>query len=77
MTSPPEQIEVQCPRCKTLYVDWWRPSINLTLEDFDDAYLEEATTVTCPSCGFRVSLETLVVRTDGIWEFVGNSGQGM
>jgi hypothetical protein len=69
MTSPPEQIEVQCPSCRAIYVDWWRPSINLTLDDFDEEYIQEATTAVCPRCGLRVSLGALIVREDGIWEF--------
>ena len=67
MTSPPRQIEVQCPSCQALYVDWWRPSINLTLDDFDDEELQQATTARCPRCGTVVDLETLIVREDGIW----------
>ena len=51
MTSPPEQIEVECPKCRQVYSDWYRPSINLTLDDFDDEYLEAASTSTCPECG--------------------------
>ncbi|HUT09378.1 MAG TPA: hypothetical protein VMY42_02690 [Thermoguttaceae bacterium] len=40
MTSPPEQIDVECPKCGQVYSDWYRPSINLTLDDLDDEYLE-------------------------------------
>ena len=68
MTSPVRQIEVQCPRCGNVYEDSHRPSINLTLDDFDDEYLEEASTATCPQCGLKVSLGTLIVREDGVWE---------
>lgn len=32
-----------CPACGRVYSDWWRPSINLDLDDFDDAHLAEAT----------------------------------
>ena len=39
MTSPVEKIVVQCPECGKCYEDWWRPSINLQLDDFDDDYL--------------------------------------
>lgn len=44
MTSPPKEIEVTCPDCGHFYRDWYRPSINLSLDDFDDEYLEETTT---------------------------------
>ena len=69
MTSPPEQITVQCPRCGFEYEDWYRPSINLNLgDDFSEEYLREASTATCPECGFTVELSTLVVEGD-VWQF--------
>lgn len=68
MTSPSYKIEVQCPQCGKVYEDWYRPSINLTLDDFDEEYLEEASTATCPECGLKVALGTLIVRRDGVWE---------
>ena len=43
MTSPPEEIEVECPECGQVYSDWYRQSVNLTLDDFDEEYLEHAT----------------------------------
>ncbi len=72
VTSPPENITIKCPECRHIYEDWYRPSINLTLEDFDDDYLEEASTATCPVCKHKVRLGVLVVRNDGVWEFSGN-----
>ena len=68
MTSPPQAIEVKCPRCGKVYQDWWRPSVNLGLDSFDDDYLENASTATCPRCGEKVSLDVLIVREDGVWE---------
>jgi len=35
MSSPPELIIVFCP-CGAVYLDSWRPSMNLSLEHFDD-----------------------------------------
>ena len=67
MTSPPEPIMVTCPGCGTLYPDWYRPSINLMIEHFDEEYLKEASSATCPSCGHRVELDVLVVGEDGTW----------
>ncbi|MXZ71121.1 MAG: hypothetical protein F4Z04_06405 [Acidobacteria bacterium] len=64
MTSPVTEISVSCPDCGHDYVDWCRPSINLTLDDFDDDYLEQATTTTCPKCGAKHDLEVLTVRSD-------------
>lgn len=71
MTSPPKQIRVKCPHCGTVFKDWWRPSINLQLDDFDPDYLHEATTATCPECETVVKLDVLVVREDGVWEWGG------
>lgn len=44
MTSPPREIEVTCPDCGHLCQDWYRPSINVSLDSLDDEQLEEATT---------------------------------
>jgi restriction system protein len=70
-----EQIHVVCPRCNTRYEDWWRASINLQIEQFDDKYLEKASTSTCPMCDFKIRHEALIVRGDGFWQ-VGSSDDG-
>jgi hypothetical protein len=72
MTSPPERIQVQCPSCGATYTDWWRPSINLTLDRFDPAYITDATTASCPHCKFQVALDVLIIRQDGTWEVAGS-----
>ena len=41
MTSPIEDITVQCPKCRNLYKDWYRASVNLDLDPFDDEYLDQ------------------------------------
>jgi len=64
MTSPVEEITVTCPACGRVYRDWYRASINLTLDDFDADYLEQASTTTCPGCGAKRDLATLTVRRD-------------
>lgn len=61
MTSPCESITVRCPKCGLTYEDWWRPSVNLTLDAFDADYLDEATSATCPKCSTKVSLSALHV----------------
>ena len=71
MTSPVEQIEVLCPGCKKRYQDWWRASSNLGLDNFDEEYLEKASTATCPDCGLKVKLDTMVVHEDGTWMLPG------
>ncbi len=68
MTSPPEQVTVQCPGCEMTYQDWFRASINLDLDDFDEAYLDECSSAVCPSCKHKVYFEQLVVR-NGIFHF--------
>ncbi len=68
MTSPVEEIRVECPRCATTFDDWTRGSINLDLDAFDDDYVRRASTATCPSCGHVVELDALVVK-DGVWRF--------
>lgn len=72
MTSPVREIEVKCPQCGRVYQDCYRPSINLTLDDFDEEYLERATTSTCPECGHKVRYNVLTVREGGVWEFSGD-----
>ena len=69
MTSLPKQVRVRCPKCDTVYEDWIRPSINLMIEDWDEDDLEDATSVTCPHCKHRMSVEVLIVHEDGVWEF--------
>ena len=74
MTSPCEQITVKCPK---VYQDWQRASFNLDLDDFNDKYMDEATSSTCPDCKHKVRHEALVVRTkDGAWEFDMSGARG-
>ncbi len=67
MTMPPENITVVCPKCGKTYEDWYRASMNLQIDDFDEDYIEEASTATCPHCGYKVHLDVLVVADDGSW----------
>ena len=68
MTSPPEEIQVRCPECGHLYEDWCRASMKSGLEGLDDEYLEEASTATCPKCGYKVDLGILIVSEDRMWQ---------
>ena len=61
MTSPIEEIEITCLGRGNRYKDWFRGSINLDLDDFDDGYVEEATTSTCRTCTHKVSHNALIV----------------
>jgi len=65
MTSPVTTITVKCPRCGKVYGDWYRASVNLMLDDFDDDYPDECSRATCPDCGYTVKFETLVVDKEG------------
>ena len=66
MTSPPREIAVTCPDCGHSYQDWYRPSINLSLDVvLTIDYLEEASTTTCPECGVKYDLGTLFARRGG------------
>ncbi len=64
MTSPPEKITVECPKCGRFYEDWYRASVNLDLDDFDEEYLESCSTATCPHCKHKVNLDVRVVEDD-------------
>ena len=46
MTSPVEEISVTCPDRGQACRDWYRASIDWALDDFDDDYLEQASTTT-------------------------------
>lgn len=68
MTSPPEQVSVECPACRHRYETWHRASINLSLDpEMDEEYIREVSTGTCPECGHVVELGVLVVQPDGLW----------
>ena len=71
MTSPPQQVRVRCPSCAYEYDDWFRPSLNLAIENLEDDYVREATTATCPRCGMTVHLGSIIVGADGVWALAG------
>ena len=69
MTSPPEDIQVKCPKCGRVYKDWYRPSLNLQLDPWiDEDYIRKATTATCPDCGTVVELGGLIVDKRGVFK---------
>jgi DNA-directed RNA polymerase subunit RPC12/RpoP len=62
MTSPPREVEVQCPNCGTRFSDWVRDSINLTLgEEWSEEEIIEATTFRCPKCDWQGGMDSLIV----------------
>jgi hypothetical protein len=66
MTSPPIEVEVVCPHCGTVFRDWFRPSVNLSLgEEWTKEELEAATTVRSPECGTEVAPGSLIVEEGG------------
>jgi len=70
MTMPIETIKVRCPNCQKIYKDWYRGSINLDLENFDDDYIDQCSSATCPKCGHKVYFANLVVK-NGVFQFQG------
>ncbi len=74
MTTPPEEITVECPECGEVYRDWYRASLNLDLDDFDEAYIGEASTATCPACGHQVRVSNLIVEEGGRWVLGDDAG---
>jgi DNA-directed RNA polymerase subunit RPC12/RpoP len=59
-------IEIICPQCGEVYETPYRASFNLDLDpSFDEDYIEDMSSGTCPSCSHRVSLGALVVERDG------------
>jgi DNA-directed RNA polymerase subunit RPC12/RpoP len=68
MTSPIKEIGIICPKCRHQFEDWQRLSVNLDLDDFDDAYLDECSSAVCPNCSFKIYFDSLTVK-DGIFQF--------
>ena len=69
ITSPGERIEVLCPECGEPYSTAYRASVNADLDPeaaADREWLEEVSTGTCPSCGHRVDLGTLLTGEDDL-----------
>ena len=69
MTGPVEVAHVECPKCGHRYETQFRGSMNVELDDFDDDYIREMSSGTCPECGHVVDLGALVVGPDGVWEW--------
>ena len=67
MTSPIEDITVQCPKCGQHYEDWIRRSVNLDLDPFDSEHVEQCSTATCAECHHKVDLDVLIVE-DGVFK---------
>jgi len=65
MTTPPKEIEVECPACGHGFVTWHRPSVNLSLgEKWTKKDLDKLRFVDCGRCNFRFEKELIVVRMD-------------
>lgn len=65
MTTPPQEITVKCPKCGKVFKDWYRSSVNLMIDDFDDDDIDECSSAICPLCGYKVEFDTLVVDREG------------
>lgn len=62
MTMPIENVIVQCPKCNRQYEDWYRGSVNLDLDDFDQEYIDRCSSAVCPHCNHKVYFNNLVVK---------------
>ena len=65
MTSPVITITIKCPKCGKVYEDWYRASVNLMLDDFDEDYLDECSSAACPDCGYKIESDNLIVDKEG------------
>lgn len=72
MTSPAREEIIICPNCGLIYIDWYRPSINFNLDQFDEDYLDAASSATCPECKFKVYFSQLTVK-DNTFIFEGHA----
>ena len=65
MTSPPKEIEVECPACGYSFGAWHRPSVNLSLgEKWSKKDLDKLRFVNCERCNCRFEKELMVVQMD-------------
>ena len=67
MTSPIEESEIECPKCQFRFKTSYRASMNLQLDNFSKKYIEQMSTAVCPGCKQKISLDSLVVKKDGVW----------
>jgi uncharacterized protein (UPF0212 family) len=67
MTSPIQTVQVVCPKCGHRYETQFRASMNLQLDEFEQDYVREMTTGTCPACDCVVELGALIIGRDGVW----------
>lgn len=67
MTSPIEEILIECPQCHTQFKAWRSPSINLQLDNFSEQCIDQMSSAVCPECKQKISLDCLVVEKDGAW----------
>ncbi len=58
MSSPIEEINVECPDCRHIYRDWDRASVDPEMAT-DVEYMRQVTTATCPACGTVVNIDEL------------------
>ena len=63
MTSPIEDIEVECPACGEQFVTWHRASVNLSLgEQWTKEELDEVKFAICPKCSGHFEKAVLIAR---------------
>ena len=63
MTSPPIEIEVDCPACGERFATWHRASVNLSLgEKWTQKELDNLKSIDCPGCKSRLEKDVLILR---------------
>lgn len=60
-------IIVKCSNCGNEYEDWYRGSINLDIDNFDNEYVEKATTTICYKCKNKELLGSVIIK-DNDWK---------
>jgi hypothetical protein len=61
VTSPVENIEVECPACGELFITWHRASVNLSLgEQWTKEELDGVKFAICPKCNGHFEKDLLI-----------------
>ena len=65
MTSPIENIEVECPACGEQFVTWHRGSVNLSLgEKWTKEELNEVRFAYCPKCNAHFEKDVFILQAE-------------
>jgi len=55
VSSPAERVDVECPKCGHCFADWamGAPELDCDPQLGDPGWIQAASAVTCPACGFN------------------------